>query len=307
MGGTPASNAGTTSSGGTSASSGATAGGAGSGGNGAGGRSVEATCARWKADTANLSEGTWSGAVDACTPGDISADGRANALRLFNLVRWLADLPAVATEPARDQQAQACALMMTANRALSHMPPMDWKCYTELGAKGASTSNISSGPGVASVLAYMVDDGNETTFGHRRIILSNELGPIGLGSAGKGGASCMQNIGGTGDAKNAWTAWPPPGAFPLQAYTDAYDRSLDETGWSIQSKGIDLAKATVAVTAGGQARPVEVEQLTGNYGNNKAIRILPSGWKAQAGQSYSVSVAGTATPIAYEFQLIDCK
>jgi len=281
--------------------------GSGSGGAAAGDRSPEATCARWKADTASLDEGTWSGSVDTCMAGDISADGRANALRMFNLVRWLADLPAVVTEDERNQQAQACALMMTANEALSHDPPADWLCYTELGKKGASTSNISSGPGVSSVLSYMVDDGNLTTFGHRRIILANDLGPIGLGSAGKGGSSCMQNIGGTGKATKPWMAWPPPGAFPMQAYSDQYKRSLDNTGWSIQSKSIDLSAAQVTVTSGGQPKPVKVEQLTGTYGSAKAIRIVLDGWKAAAGSSYAVSVTGTATPIAYEFQLVDCK
>jgi len=301
--------AGTTSGGANSAGSGT----AGSGGSASGGapvvgdRTPEGTCVRWKADTANLSEGTWSGAVATCMAGDISSDGRENALRMFNLMRWLADQPAVVTEDVRNQQAQACALMMTANKALSHTPPMDWDCYTELGYKGANTSNISSGPGVSSVLAYMVDTGNETTFGHRRIILANDLGPIGLGSAGKDGSSCMQNIGGTGKSAKAWIAWPPPGPFPFQAYADTYKRSLDNTGWSIQSKNIDLAAAQVTVTSGGQARPVKVEQLTGNYGGGKAIRIVPDGWKAAAGSNYAVSVAGTATPIAYEIQMVDCK
>ncbi len=305
-----------TSNGGGGSGSGGGGSGSGSGGSagaaaGAGGalasdRSPSGTCARWKADTENVAEGSWSGNVESCTAGDISADGRDNALRLFNLMRWLADLPAVVTEEARNQQAQACALMMTANKSLSHDPPESWKCYTELGAKGASTSNISSGPGVSSVLLYMVDNGNETTFGHRRIILSNELGPIGLGSAGKGGSSCMQNIGGTGKAGKAWTAWPPPGPFPMQAYEDGWS-SLDDTGWSIQSKNIDLSAAKVSIDSGGQDRPVTVEQLTGTYGGAKAIRIVPSGWQGQAGSKYSVSVSGISTPIAYEIELIDCE
>jgi uncharacterized protein YkwD len=295
-----ASNGGATSAGAAGMSS------AGAGGSAMGDRSPEGTCTRWNADTANLSEGTWSGDVAACEAGDISADGRENALRMFNLVRWLADLPPVVTEEARNQQAQACALMMTANDELSHMPPMTWECYSELGYQGASTSNISSGPGVSSVLLYMVDNGNETTFGHRRIILSNELGPIGLGSAGARGSSCMQNIGGTGKAGKAWMAWPPPGPFPMQAYEDGWS-TLDDTGWSIQSKNIDLTDAQVTVTSGGEDRPVTVEQLTGNYGGAKAIRIVPNGWAAQAGSTYAVNVSGTSTPIAYEIQLIDCE
>jgi len=269
-------------------------------------RSPQGTCARWNADTANVAEGTWSGSVATCMAGDISADGRTNALRLFNLVRWLADLPAVTTEETRNQQAQACALMMTANDDLSHDPPADWDCYSELGAQGAATSNISGGPGVSSVLLYMVDGGNETTFGHRRIILSNELGPIGLGSAGKGGSSCMQNIGGQGNANKPWLAWPPPGAFPMQAYEDGFN-SLDDTGWSIQSENIDLSAAQVTVTSAGQPRPVQVQQLSGTYGGAEAIRIALDGWEAEAGATYAVNVSGTSTPIAYEIQLIDCE
>jgi hypothetical protein len=42
--------------------------------------------------------------------------------------------------------------MMDANDSLSHDPPENWKCYSEEGADGASTSNISSGPGVSRIL-----------------------------------------------------------------------------------------------------------------------------------------------------------
>jgi hypothetical protein len=117
----------------------------------------------------------------------------------------------------------------------------------------------------------------------------------------------MQNIGGKGKAGKQWMAWPPPGAFPMQAYTDVYKRSLDSTGWSLQSEKIDLGQAQVKVTSGGQDKPVKVEQLTGNYGGAKAIRIALDGWKAAAGQTYAVSVSGTSTPISYEIQLVDCK
>jgi len=303
------------SAGGSGGSSGAgTSGSAGSSAGSAGApvitdRSPEGTCQRWNADRANRDEGTWSGSVDTCTAGDISPDGRANALRLFNLYRWLADLPEVTTTPERDQMAQECALMQEANwreEGLSHSPPESWLCYTELGAEGASTSNISGGPGVSSVDAYLVDGGNETTFGHRRIILSNWLGPIGLGSTGDGGASCMQNIGGDGDAGKEWLAWPPPGAFPIQAYAPGRGQSYSDTGWSIQSEDMDLGNATVTVTSGGTELAVDVSNLTGNYGSTEGIRIVPNGWEPEAGQTYAVAVAGVTPPIAYEIQMVDC-
>ena len=287
------------------ASNGGSASGSGGGGND-GDRSPTATCARWKADTANLSEGTWSGSVGSCMVGDISADGRANALRMVNLMRWLADLPAVTTDAASDGLAQACALMMTANDDLSHSPPMSWDCYSQDGADGAGSGNISSVPGVESVLSYMVDPGNETTLGHRRWILSNGLGPIGLGSAGPGNASCMRVFGGKGKANKAWMAWPPPGAFPLQAYKDKYNRFLDDTGWSIQSD-FDLSNAQVTITSGGETKPVTVTELEPNYGSKESISIIPDGWEAAAGSTYSVSVTGAAMPISYDVQIVDCE
>jgi hypothetical protein len=281
---------------------------AGSGGSTPGDRNTpEGVCARWNGDRANLSEGTWSGSVATCTVGDISADGRANALRLFNLYRWLADLPAVQTEASRDAQAQACALMMDAEGELSHDPGEDWACYTEAGAQGASSSNISGGPGVSSVDAYMIDNGNETTHGHRRIVLSNQLGPIGLGSTGPGGASCMQNLRGTGTATKTWMAWPSPGIIPLQAIRRNNNSSLDRTGWSVQSNTIDVTAATVTITAGGVNQPVTKSNLTGTYGGARyAIRIVPMGWTTMAGQTYTVSLAGTSTPISYTVQVVDC-
>jgi uncharacterized protein YkwD len=278
----------------------------GTGGTASGDRATQAgVCARWKADRANLGEGTWSGNAASCTVGDISADGRANALRQYNLYRWLADLPAVTTDPTRDGQAQACALMQEANGSLSHSPPMSWKCWTQEGADGSASSNISGGPGVMSADLYMVDSGNETTFGHRRWILSNSLGPIGLGSTGTG-SSCMQNLRGTGKANKPWMAWPPPGIFPVQAMAPSRGRSVDATGWTLQSDSINFSGAMVSVTASGSAATVSVSQLAQNYGARYAIRILPSGWTSKAGETYAVSITGTATPISYEVQMVDC-
>ncbi len=285
---------------------GSTGGGGGAGGSGGGDRTTpEGVCARWKADRANLSEGTWSGNVDSCMAGDISADGRENALRLFNLYRWLADLPAVTTDATRNRQAQACALLMRANPGmLSHNPPNTWRCWTQDGADGASSSNISSGPGVAAADGYMIDNGNETTIGHRRWILSNSLGPIGLGSTANG-ASCMQNLRGTGRAGKPWMAWPPPGIVPLQALGGRRG-TIDTTGWTVQSDGINLSSAAVSVTSGGAARAVTVTQLARNYGATYAFRFNPQGWQTTAGQTYSVSVTGIATPINYEVVVVDC-
>jgi len=280
---------------------------AGSGGaTGVGGAAGSAdVCTRWKADRANLSEGTWTGAVASCTAGDMTPEARDNALRLVNLYRWLAGLPAVALDATRNQKDQECALMMRANNMLSHEPPTTWSCYSDDGADAAGNSNISSGQAVSSVDLYMIDPGNETTIGHRRWILSNSLGPIGVGGTDR--SSCMWTLGGSGKAGKSWMAWPAAGTIPLQAITGARNQTVDATGWTVQSDSINLAGAQVTVMVDGAAQPVTVTQLGNNYGAKYAIRFNPMGWTTAAGKTYQVSVTGIPTAINYAVQVVNCQ
>jgi uncharacterized protein YkwD len=274
----------------------------GSGGAGVGGAGTD-VCTRWAADRVNVSEGTWSGNIASCTAGDMSADARANALRLVNLYRWLAALPAVDVDPTRNQQDQECALMMRANNMLSHTPPNTWTCWTQAGSDAAGSSNISSGQAVGSVDGYMIDPGNPTTIGHRRWLLSNSLGPIGIGGTDR--SSCLWTLTGTGRAAKPWMAWPAPGTIPLAAL-GARAQTVDVTGWSIQSDTINLATAQVAVTVDGADAPVTVTQLLPNYGSRYAIRFNPTGWTTQAGKTYAVAVTGVTPPINYTVQVVSC-
>lgn len=275
-----------------------------SGSGGAGGSPIEPVCKRWNDDRADLGEGSWSGSVNGCNPGDVSADGRANALKLVNLYRFLAGMPPVTNDPARDQKAQACALMMDANNALDHSPPQNWACYTADGSQAAGNSNIASTAGVQAVDLYMSDFGNATTIGHRRWILSGSLGPIGLGTTNS--YSCMWVIGGSGNQNPTFIAFPSPGKFPIQAMTASF-QSVDQTGWTIQSSALDLTGAQVTITDNGQNKPVAVAQLLNNYGSTWAIKITPQGWTSEPGHTYAVSVAGLAQQITYQVEIVDCN
>ena len=149
----------------------------------------------------------------------------------------------------------------------------------------------------------MIDPGNATTIGHRRWILSNSLGPIGIGGTDE--ASCMWTLSGTGKAGKAWMAWPAPGQIPLQAVSPK-GPTVDMTGWSVQSDSINLANAQVTVTVDGAAQPVTVTQLDDNYGAKYAIRFNPTGWTTQAGKTYSVAISNIPTAISYDVQIVDC-
>ncbi len=260
-------------------------------------------CERWNQDRADMNEGTWSGDLGSCIAGDVSAEGRANALKLVNLYRFLAELPPVVTDPSRDADAQQCALMIDANNDLDHSPPMSWSCYTAEGANAAGNGNLASTPGVRAVDLYMADPGNPTTMGHRRWILANSLGPIGLGSTDSD--SCMWVLRGSGSAGRPWTAWPAPGPFPIGAI-DASFQTVDETGWTIQSQSIDLDAAQVTISEGGTPLAIQVDTLQRGFGSRSAIRILPQGWQSTVGRTYSVVVTGTSEPIAYDVEMVAC-
>jgi len=288
-------------SGGAGASGGGASGLGGAGGPG-GASGPSGVCDRWKADRADLSEGTWTGSVAACDPGDLTGAGRANALRQVNLFRFLAGLPAVTEDSTKSMNAQACALLEDANKMLSHEPPTTWSCYMTAGATAAGQSNIATTAGVRAVGLYMNDRGNETTIGHRRWLLSNSLGPVGLGSTS--GYSCLMTLGGSGKAGKAYAAWPPAGDVPLPALT--VEGSLDKVGWSIQSDTINLASAKVTITDAGTDRPVTVMQLPANYGSKYAISMVPMGWSTTAGHTYEVAVSGTPTPVNYSVNVVSC-
>ncbi len=265
---------------------------------------VEQVCSRWNADRADLSEGSWSGNVGTCNAGDISASGRDNTLRLVNLYRWMVGLGPVSLDGTKSGEAQQCSLMMHANGTLSHSPPTSWACYTSDGANGAGNSNIATTAAVAAVDMYMQDWGNEDTMGHRRWILSNGLSTIGVGSTSE--YSCLWVLHYPFSGGNAWTAWPPPGPFPYEGVTMSWV-GLDETGWSIQSDTIDLGSASVTVTSDtGGNLPVTVSHLSPNYGSDFAISFVPSGWTSQPGHTYHVEVAGVASAISYDVQIVDC-
>ncbi len=264
-------------------------------------------CQQWRSDRIDLREGLWTGDTETCSPGDLSNRGHTNALRLINLYRSFVELPPVTTDAEFSWKSQACAVLMHANTSLSHTPSDAWFCYTEEGAEAAQNSLISDAPSVEAVDLHMADPGNETTMGHRRWILSNGLGPIGIGSTVL--YSCFwvlppENSPDTTEAE--WTAWPPPGSFPIEGIQLTWG-SVDETGWTVQSDTIDLTRAKVQVTANATKLPVHVAHLEPKFGSEYAISFVPSGWNSEVGTTYKVNVTGIEPAISYEVTIVNCE
>jgi hypothetical protein len=187
-----------------------------------------------------------------------------------------------------------------------HMPPPSAKCYTAAGLQGTSSSNLAWGSGSASgaVDQYMEDNGNDTTFGHRRWLMNPKLGQVGIGYYAGGGqygeAQCMGvfDTSGTGPVP-AWTSFPPPGFSPLEAARWA---------WTFHGAGGENAQMVVKRMSDNATLAMTRLPLSQGYGSYNVTAFRQRGWVPAVGQTYQVTVTGVAgAPISYEVKPADCK
>jgi uncharacterized protein YkwD len=266
-----------------------------------------AVCDRWLADRASRSEGTWTdGSTRECEAGTYSQTGLDNTLVQVNLYRWLAGLPAVTLDIRKSADAQACAVTMHANRDIEHDLPDSWACRTDSAIRAARMSNLATLPAVGAVDLYMDDEGI-ASLGHRRWILSNSLGPIGVGSTNQ--YSCLHVIGGSGRAGARFVAWPPPGLVPMEALKPAAWADIDKAGWSVQSDSVDVNRAElITVTKDGVPVEVDTWDLGDGYGSAYGLGITPKGFRTEVGSTYRVTIESSRFDvITYEFTPVDCR
>ncbi|MCW2792034.1 MAG: hypothetical protein JWO76_1132 [Nocardioides sp.] len=197
----------------------------------------------------------WTGSVDGCKAGHPSSDAQEATLESVNFARAMAGLDAVDLDGSLSRKAQKAALIMTANDALSHDPPKDWRCWSKTGSDAAGRSNLAwtSGQLTAgeSIELYLDDPGpGNRAAGHRRWVLNPFATAIGNGLTNT--ADALYVLGPTDStATNPdWVPWPTAGWFPSP---------LQPRGrWSLSSgvAGADFSHATVRVTRGSDALPV---------------------------------------------------
>ena len=266
----------------------------------------------------------WTGSVDAGAPGTLGLDYRCATLRRINYYRAMSGLPGnvIFTDDA-NARCQQTALMMSAQRAVSHTPAPDWKFYTPVAADTAAHANLNldwrgdEGPG--AIDRYMSDFGSENgCVGHRRWLLYNAARVMGTGvvpAAGSGhpGAN-VTFIGGPAPCPPGAppsAAWPPAGFVPAPL---VYDR------WSFSYADADFHLATVDVTKNGvpvaaTREPVRFQTRpdgTGTIvGNNTLVWTLPGNVVSRAAdETYRVRidhvyVAGKCRQFTYTVTSID--
>lgn len=217
----------------------------------------------------------WTGDYNSCNSGTTSTAFRAAVARRINYFRAMAGVPSIqGFHDEYNLKAQAAALMMSVNDALSHTPTADWRCFTGAGQEGAGSSNLALGIyGPGAINAYMSDfgDGNGAV-GHRRWVLYPQTQYMGVGDIPGDNDHWPANALWVFDAANMWgprpatresyVAWPPPGFVPYQV---VYPR------WSLAYAGADFSQATVAMTQNAQPVPVRMLEPFNGYGENTLV------------------------------------
>jgi uncharacterized protein YkwD len=258
----------------------------------------------------------WTGSVAGCLPGTTNLEHQQAVVARINYFRALVDLPAVQLLTGiQTTQVQASALMMSANNALSHQPPMSWLCFSGDGATGAANANLALGVrGVDAIDGFMDDFGaGNTAVGHRRWLLHPPRASMATGDTTGGimpprPANAVY-VFGPQNARPATpngVAWPPAGFIPYQNLPYRSNR------WSFSFPGANFAGATVTMSGPAGAIPVTIEPLATGFGDNTIV-FLPSSFdyaKPAADTTYTVQVsgmtgAGVPATIQYTVTVID--
>ena len=247
----------------------------------------------------------YTGSDSRCRPGNTSPSSRAATLRALNFVRALNGLAPVRFSSTLNARSQRTALIMSANRSLSHAPPRGWRCWTRIGAANAGRSNLAlSYPSITSaglVGLYLREPGAaNAAVGHRRWLLNPFSTKMGSGSTRT--ANAITVIGPTAARRPnpPWVSWPSAGYFP---------RPLEPGGrWSLSAGNTraDFRRATVRVYRNGQrvravelrvhsgyAMPTMVWQIPARQAGSGTFRVVVrgvhrSGTSKTFGRSYYV-------------------
>jgi hypothetical protein len=263
----------------------------------------------------------WTGDTAACQAGTTSFEYQNAVVRRINYFRALAGVPAgVNLDLTYNAEAQEAALMMSANNALNHFPPVSWSCYTASGADAARNSNLAIGRvGPAAIDGYIEDFGaGNGAVGHRRWLLYPQTQTMGTGDVPPTGplraANAVwvfdANYGGVRPAtRTPYVSWPPEGYVPYQT---VYPR------WSFSYAGASFGTATVTLSSDGVSVPVTVEPISANTGENTLVWYpshlnpnSPYTWpRPESDTPYEVTirnvlVAGVARDFNYQVVVFD--
>ena len=216
--------------------------------------------------------------VSNCVQGQLSLEAEQAVLKKLNEIRTLHGLQAIVYDETHAEQMMRTALVMAANRQLSHSPSNSWLCYSAEANIGASTSNLYmiSGTNLKEdiavlendLVAWLIDEKVESS-GHRRWLLDPFLTKVAYGSVSaivsgqQVRASSLKVI---YNDQNSTTAQQDVIAYPMGDYPKAYFKQnaylsvsiLGNTTSRFANQNIDYSQAVIKIKPrGGQAATIQ--------------------------------------------------
>lgn len=244
----------------------------------------------------------WTGSVVNCNAGTTSTASQKATLTAVNYVRALAGLSPVKLSASYTAKAQKAAEVFKVNSTsrslyLTHALPSTVKCYSNDARIAAAHSNLAASTdsrvsGAKAVIGYLDDLGaSNHAVGHRRWLLSPDLGAIGAGSTSTTNALYVAGASAKTYRNPSWVTWPTSGYFPSQ---------LEPSGrWSISGKqGLryDFSKAKITVVnAKGTRLKVTKYALANGMTYSDTVVFAVSGLTVPKNSSvakYTVTISG---------------
>ena len=231
----------------------------------------------------------WTGNDSRCVAGSQSSGSRTYTLHALNYARSLAGLAPVTFSSTLNARSQQTALIMSANRSLSHRPPSSWRCWTSAGAANAGRANLAlSYPSITSaglVRQYLEDAGSSNrAAGHRRWLLNPFATQMGSGATSTANAITVVGPTSTSRPNPSLVAWPTAGWFPS---------TLEPAGrWSLSlgNRALSLRWATVRVWRNGTLLRVVKNPVVDGYAQPTLVWQMPTNL-ARSG-TFKVEVRG---------------
>ncbi|MDF1520683.1 MAG: CAP domain-containing protein [Brevefilum sp.] len=216
----------------------------------------------------------WMGSYTSCDPGTTDPDFKQAVLQRVNYFRGMAGVSDEVTfSDESNEKAQAAALVMSVNEALSHELNDEWTCYSPLADEGAGSANIALGVyGWDAIDLYMMDSGaGNDAVGHRRWILNPRTQIMGTGDIPPTNEYLPSNAlvvfdshiwDERPDTRDDFVAWPPPGYVPFPV---VYTR------WSFSYPGADFSQASVSMLSDDLTLAISQADPYYGYGENTIV------------------------------------
>ena len=264
----------------------------------------------------------WSGDVDMCVADTLSSEFLDDTLRRINWFRAQAGVAGdVAGDATLDAKAQAAALIMAEQGALSHDPATDFPdnaCLSMDGIAAAAKSNLALGSYGPGAIDFLMRDagGRNSAVGHRRWTLYLRQKQMGNGAiplspgVNPTHAQYVFSAFKPPQAPRA-VAWPNEGFVPWQVVPDDGDVP---PRWSFSYPGADFSSATATVERlgpGGGFLATIKEPVDNRFGDNTLVWQLggvPDA-RPEGDTSYHIVVTGVAnaptSTFTYDVTVID--